>query len=304
METKLVYVLASDEKDVFTESALISIFSARKHMPSAHIVLAVDDCTDATLRGSRAALLDFVSEKRVAEFPEGISKKVRSRLLKIRSRQMVNGPMLYLDCDTMVVRDLSSIDSCQYDVAAVIDGHCPFVLHPCKKMFQDQASVIGESLSSSQHLFNGGVLWASDTMRSTSLFSRWEKEYERSLAKGLCQDQPALWRTDRMLGSVVGELPGVWNCQLRLGPLFLHEAKIIHFVSKRSMPLSWLGSREFLMTVKDRGLDAQGLQRGIDNYLDTMIQPLGLIAGRDVAFNFTSQYENVLNIFTDSNEET
>lgn len=45
MNTKIVYVLSSDENDLFWEQCLISVMSARHHMPNSTIYLVCDDTT-------------------------------------------------------------------------------------------------------------------------------------------------------------------------------------------------------------------------------------------------------------------
>jgi hypothetical protein len=42
MKTKIVYVVTSDETDVYLKQALLSVFSLRKHNPNAYAELVVD----------------------------------------------------------------------------------------------------------------------------------------------------------------------------------------------------------------------------------------------------------------------
>ena len=41
MKTKIVYVLVSTDKDFYLEQAYVSMYSAKYHMPDAHIALLV-----------------------------------------------------------------------------------------------------------------------------------------------------------------------------------------------------------------------------------------------------------------------
>ena len=56
MKTKIVYVVVSDETDIFLEQALLSIFSLRKHNPEAFVELVVDQITNDSISGKRSEI--------------------------------------------------------------------------------------------------------------------------------------------------------------------------------------------------------------------------------------------------------
>ena len=70
MKTRLVYVLTCAPEGCFIEQALLAIWSARYHNPSAHIILIVDDKTDGLITGGRNELLKYISEKTVIPFDD------------------------------------------------------------------------------------------------------------------------------------------------------------------------------------------------------------------------------------------
>jgi hypothetical protein len=52
MKTKIVY-----EQDIYLEQTLLSVYSARLHMPDAEIILLVDDLTNKTINGKRNKII-------------------------------------------------------------------------------------------------------------------------------------------------------------------------------------------------------------------------------------------------------
>ena len=63
---------------------------------------------------------------------------------------------------------------------------------------------------------------------------------------------------------------GIWNCQIRFGALYLANAKILHFCSKKNMPVNNLARREFLYKIKERGLDIDEMQWYLENWHRTI----------------------------------
>ena len=121
MNTKLLYVLVSDESDIYLEQASVSMFSARLHNPQIHITLLMDDLTDKNLIGQRRELLKTVSEKIVISLDAKYTNKERSRILKTGARLYVHGDFLFIDCDTIVAAPLDDIDTNPIDLGAVMD---------------------------------------------------------------------------------------------------------------------------------------------------------------------------------------
>ena len=107
MKTKLVYAIVSEENDCFLEQAYVSMSSARHVMPDVFITLVMDSRTAENLKGFRKTEAEFADEIVVVELDPALSAKKRSRLLKTSIRNVVDGDILYIDSDTLVVKDLS-----------------------------------------------------------------------------------------------------------------------------------------------------------------------------------------------------
>lgn len=296
MKTKILFILTSNDSDTYYESALISIFSARYRMPNAHVILLTDNLTNKTFIGLREQILKYVSEKIVVTFDKQISKKVRSRLLKTNMRNYLAGDFIYIDCDTLIADSLEEIDECEADIAAVLDGHTSMSNHPARDLFIKQSKFFDYCIEDIENYFGGGVFFVKESLQAKFFFETWHRNYIEGLEKGMSQDEPSLSKTNFDLGNVIYELSGQWNCQMRLGGMFLKDSKIIHFWSKKNMPISYLGSKQFLMKLKIDGLNKE-IKDVIINYKTTFYEPLGIVVNEDMHFNFSPLYEEVRSLF-------
>ena len=109
MKTKIVYVVVSDEHDIYLEQACLSMHSLRLYNPDAMITVVLDKHTNATICGKRSIILDYVSEKIVIN-PEGkFSKMQLSRFIKTNLRKYVIGDFLFIDSDTIITSSLADM---------------------------------------------------------------------------------------------------------------------------------------------------------------------------------------------------
>lgn len=295
MKTKLLYILSSSESDTYLESALISIYSARFRMPDANITLLIDDITDNNFIGNRKELLSLITDKIVVNFDKSIDFKVRSRLLKTNMRDHISGDFFYIDCDTLIASPLYEIDFCSSDIAAVLDGHSLLQKHPVREIFEKQSKAFDYPFEKTTCYFSSGVMFVKDTDITSRFFNKWHTNYKVGLSIGISQDEPSLAKTNFDSGNIIGELSGEWNCQIRLGALFLKELKVLHFWSKRNMPISFLGSKDFLLKLRTEGLSKN--YNFIIEYQKTFNEPLGLVANSDLYFNYSRLYEEVRQCF-------
>ena len=229
--TKYVYVLVSDENDIYYEQTLVSITSLRMHMPNAWIALVVDDKTSNLLVEKRAKIKNLVSELKVLPLDNALSGMYRSRELKTNVRNLVDGDFLYIDGDTVITHPLPSMDVMDCEIGGVLDRHFLASEHPCNKDFYHKAKLLGFSPFQNDKYFNGGVLYVKDTHNTRIFFSRWNDLWHYSTTKKVFIDQPALAQTDCEFGYIIQELPGEWNCQAENGVNYLKNAHIMHFFS-------------------------------------------------------------------------
>ena len=291
MKTKIVYVLASSPSDYFYEQCLISAKSAKEYNHSARIILICDNRTKETLCGIRSEIGTLFSEIITVKFDDSVSNLERSRRMKVNLRSYVQGDFLYIDCDTLVVQDLSDIDKCEYSLAAVLDGHCGLKSHVMRSFFYKQNLAFNPQIVNEEYYFSGGVIFSKDDAISHTFYKRWANNYERACSLGINIDEPALCLANQEMEHVIAELDGVWNCQVRFGALYLSSAKILHFCSKKNMPISRLSSRDYLYNVKQAGLNTPSLEAYITNWRKAIIYPIVISTDVDAIYNTLPDYE-------------
>lgn len=291
MITKIAYVLASGYDDLFYEQCLISILSARKTNPESHIVLVCDDSTRRSLTGVRSEIIDLVSEVIEVPFTSDVDNFIRSRRMKLMLRELLNGNFLYVDCDTIITQDLSEIDECPHSIAAVLDGHSKLKGHPTWSFFEKQNAHLDYPFERIDTYFSGGVIFTKDDDVSRQFFRTWNRNYQISIKSGIKLDEPPLSKTNYDLEFVIAELDGCWNCQVRFGALYLANAKILHFCSKKNMPVSILADKTYLLKVKRYGIRTPHLNEYISNWKLSMPSHMCISCGVDAVFNTSSQYE-------------
>lgn len=231
MKTKLLYVVASDNNDVYLEQAHISIFSAKYYMPDCFITLLVDDTTDRNMDEHRRKILKNVDEYLVTPLPEETSAHVRSRLLKCGAREYVKGDFLYIDADTIITKPLYEIDMVTASVAATRDSHCEFSQNPYRKMDIGFGNTLGFPLENESTIFNGGVLYAKDDETAHRFYKMWLEEWKIGKDKGVKMDQPALAKTNYQLGHIIKQIDDTWNCEFLHGMRYMKDAKIVHYLT-------------------------------------------------------------------------
>ena len=291
MKTKIVYVLASSPSDYFYEQCLISIKSVKVCNPSATIILVCDNKTKDSLCGQRSEITTLVSFIKTINFEDTINNLERSRRMKVNLRSFVKGDFLYIDSDTMIVQDLSNIDNCEHSIAAVLDGHCGLKKHVMRSFFYKQNIMLNPDIIIEESYFSGGVIYSRDDANSQKFYKHWAKNYERACTMGINIDEPALCLANQEMNHIIKELDGVWNCQIRFGALYLSSAKILHFCSKKNMPISILSSRDYLFKVKQTGLKTPLLNEYIADWRKAMYFPIIISTGVDAIYNTLSDYE-------------
>lgn len=231
--TKYLFVLTSSPKDFFCEQTLVAIASLRVHNPKAFVTLLTDDRTAETLTGKRSVLKEAVDELKVLPLDEKLSPMQRSRYLKTVMRNEVDGDFLYMDSDIAVVGNLDIPEEWRGGIYAVLDFHTNLHKAINRKKVLNAAKMLGFSPILNDELFNGGVMFASDTPEVRAFFKKWHELWKYSVSKNYPYDMAALAEADFSFGYKIRKMPGEWNCQLAYGKRFLPDAKILHFFGSR-----------------------------------------------------------------------
>lgn len=230
---KYLFVLTSSPKDFFCEQTLVAIASLRVHNPNAFVTLLTDDKTADTLTENRAALKNAVDELKVLSLDESLSPMQRSRYLKTVMRNEIEGDFLYMDSDIAIVDDLTIPEEWKGGIYAVLDFHTNLHKAINKKKVLNAAKMLGFSPILNDEIFNGGVMFASDTPQARDFFKKWHELWLFSVSKNYPYDMAALAETDFSFNYVIQKMPGGWNCQLAYGNRFLPSAKVLHFFGSR-----------------------------------------------------------------------
>lgn len=302
MKTKIAYVLVSYSKDLFWEQCLISVMSVRHHMPDAYTVLVCDTETFNSLNnGIRNQIVPYFSEIKSIHFDDNIENVMRSRILKVSLREIITGDFLYIDCDTLITQPLYDIDNLSYNIAAVLDGHCLFKNHPMRDFFLKQNMHLDYPHDRIVKYFNGGVMYVKEVEEAHLFYKLWYENYITSCDKGLYLDEPALSKTNIELGNVIQEIDGSWNCQVRFGALFLSINKILHFCSKKNMPVSILSNKIYLKKIKEHGSNTFRLWEYILDWKKSIPQGIVTCIGNDASYAVSPYYELGRREYMDNN---
>lgn len=254
MKTRLVYVLTCAPEGCFIEQALLAIWSARYHNPSAHIILIVDDKTDGLITGGRNELLKYISEKIVIPFDDDKPMVYRSRWIKTFVRELVEGDFLFVDCDTITTRSLEEIDTWSCMMGAVPDSHLAVYEFGKELMKSSKVKVapLGIDLDAEEYYFSSGVLYVKDTPETHSLYERWHSIWEEGVLKGVNIDQPSLAKANIEAGHLIERIDDRFNCVMYTRPDFAKDAFILHFTAFRNP--SWLFSTRVLEIIREEGI--------------------------------------------------
>lgn len=228
MKTKIVYALIASEKDLFLEECWVSLYSLRCYHSDANVTLLVDEATKIYVE-QFADFCRMITEIKVVPMPKQYTAKQKSRELKTNTRIYVDGPMLFLDNDTVICKHLDEIDSLSCDMAAVPETHLPLADMPFSPM-ETVKSVFDIDASDSKFYFNSGVIYAADNERTHSFFKKWNENWKFScFEKGNSQDEPSFLMANREFGNIIEELPGIYNAQVQMSLKYFADAAIVHW---------------------------------------------------------------------------
>lgn len=290
MKTKIVYVVTSDEKDVYLEQALLSVFSLRKHNPDAYVELVVDQDTNTTIVGKRGEILKYIDNKVVVNVPKEYNKRESSRFLKTNVRELVNGDYLYIDTDTIITDKLDDIDLFDGDIGAVINNHVPISQYygSYATRVRRRAKQEGWKCTDDVPYFNGGVLYVKDTEIARHFCLDWHQEWKKTINEyGRYYDQTPLAFVNEKYNYIIKELSGEWNCQvLRMGLPYMHKAKIIHyFASNSDNRLAYIfGNKMIFYKIREQGFVSGDIADSVINAKGAFVNPTRLCSPKELRF--------------------
>ena len=294
-----LYVLTSTPRDIYYEQFLMSVTSLKFIMPDAEILLLCDSKTKETLTGNRALYEKLVSKTIAVEAPSRMSQVEVSRWVKTSMRRLVSGDFLFIDCDTIITDDLSSITAMGVKAGACLDKHSLIERHAKRKDIIAKEKQLGFNSWRSNRHFNSGVIFCADTSETHKIFNRWHELWLFGNSKKTVRDQTSFNMAIYENHSYFTELDGIWNCQIAFNGLpYLSNSKIIHYFASdlilHTSPFT-LASGEIFKKVKDTGVIPDETMELLKIARTAFTDEARIIAGEDMLYVLNSSlFEMIL----------
>ena len=240
LRTQIVYVLVSTSDDIYLEQLWGSVYSIRQFHPKTRIVVLLDAPTKRRFEVDEKLkpLCSMISELKEVEVPEDYSCVLRSRDIKTRVRNLIDGDFLFVDTDTIIAGPIDGIDRLDIKNMAMVadlhrqqatDNECGLIW--LKMLFGMDVT------DSNATYFNSGVAYVRDNPLTREFYAKW---HENWLNTGFYIDQPALFYTNSTFGGVIEKLPDIYNCMGVFSAYFWSQARIIHYLGNNNLPFRML----------------------------------------------------------------
>jgi len=285
---KFLYVLTSGKNDYYYELFLLSAASLKLKTPNADITLICDSKSKETLTGKRCEYEKFITDVITIEAPASMSQIEVSRLLKTSMRRLVQGDFLFIDCDTIVAEDLSSISELGIQFGACLDKHSLINRHSKSDSIIEKDKKLKFTSHLSNKHYNSGVIYCTDTPETRKIFDRWHELWIFSNSKKIPRDQPSFNMAIYENLKYFTELDGTWNCQISFNSLpYLLNSKIIHFFATdmniHTSPLVFV-SKEILKQIKNTGLISEKIYELLKNPKAAFEPESRIITGEEMLY--------------------
>jgi hypothetical protein len=250
--------------------------------------------TKETLTGKRSGYEKYISNVITAETPADMTQVEVSRWLKTSMRRLINGDFLFIDCDTIVTDDLSSITEKGIIFGACLDKHSLIDKHGKKNNIVETDKRLGFTSYLSGKHFNSGVIFCADTPEVRKTFDRWHELWLFSRSKNIQRDQPSFNMAIYENQSIFTELDGTWNCQIAYNGLpYLSNSKIIHYFATdmifNSSPFL-PASDKILKSIKETGAIPDETLELLKNPKAAFSPESRIIAGDDMLYVINSNF--------------
>lgn len=225
--TSIAYVITLDPKCIYTQLARISIAAARRLHPEFEITVVCDshhaDTTDAAARALQNEVDTYLPLE--VGFDTAVD---RSRYLKTKLRNILDGDFLFIDCDAVPVSTLDPLVNSQGDVCMALDLN----LSPDKYKLNKHVSQLYDFLGWKwpEKYFNSGVMLWRDNTDTRSLAENWHELWLQTRNQGCHKDQPSLNSAIDKLDFGVTVLPPKYNAMVEREAWGRCRPTILHFL--------------------------------------------------------------------------
>jgi hypothetical protein len=205
--------------------AWISVRSLRLHELDVRVTLVLDRRTRDALDRRTSRLLDLADRIIAVDAPDE-SPRLRAFYLKTALRRHVDGDLLYLDGDTLVVRPIAGVADLDADVAAAADFNHDGPWFP--PQLEGPYRRLGFEYPL-PYYFNSGVLWLRDTPAVGRLTEEWTRRWRLLAGEGMPGDQEAFVSALYATPVRWTRLPPAFNAIVVKRNSRFREARVLHF---------------------------------------------------------------------------
>lgn len=305
MKTKIVYVLVSDEKDLYLEQAWLSVYSLRLHNPTAYVVVLMDDNTERSLVGKRNKFCELVTEIKVVDVPIEYTPVQRSRYIKTKARQHVVGDFLFIDTDTVVTDTLDELDDMEMEIGVVPEFHIDLNHFPGVGGLHAIAQQLGWSYNENdKYNYNSGAVYVKDTPTAHQFYQMWHECWLKSVTVlHRHHDQPPLAMANHLLNHPIVPMNGIWNCQiLERGIFYLPDAKLVHYFATSRLKskddyIYVLEDSDVFREVKELGTISKRTHQLLADAKRVCNPRTQIVAGMEADLLYTHVYRVIKNLY-------
>lgn len=282
----IVYVLVSQLQEYYIDQMYISIISLKKHNPQLSITLVTDTSTKDIIVTYPKPLLDAISCITIVDIPSEFSKSsmMASRFIKTSLRKYVKGDFLYIDCDTIVYKEIikNKISRIGH-ICAVYDAHTTFQENPYRLLCIKQGKLLNWPVEQENEYYNSGIIYVDSSPISDSFYELWHSLWKEGLQHNIRMDQPSFSKANFMMGYVVSPLPPTYNCQLKHGFRGMNEVIILHYLYNKHInkydQIHLLHNPEFLSEYRASGKNDYKIWQCLESPINGVSENVRLING-------------------------
>jgi hypothetical protein len=252
------YVLTARKGTEFLAMTHAALLTLRHHHPSVDVRLFIDTPTESVLDAEYPAIRNDVTEIIVVD--TGLEEApASSRFIKTKLREFVSGDFVYLDIDTVVLRDLSGICDHSRSVAAVEYDTYSGGNFPAE--FLDKFRRLGWPAPRAPYL-NSGVMYWKDDDEARKLSEAWYTCWAESREIVGNTDQPPLHQAIVSTGASVELLREDYNQTIRDDPRKLKIPIVLHYTTSAALNKKYVLINYLMQHLKEHGkLDVKMLER-------------------------------------------
>jgi hypothetical protein len=256
------YVVTTRENADLLVMAHVAMLTLKRVHPSAKIVILTDVPSSRLIAELYPSISNDATDVVVVDTGTK-DGPASSRVLKTRMREIVNGDILFLDIDTLVLRDLSPLWMHDASLCGVLDDNnahrdfCPALLNRFKAAGWPPPQ---------QPYLNSGVLYWRDNAESRKLGEAWYHKWQEGRKAMGDTDQPPLNFAMRECALSIKVLSDNYNQKVRDAPQRLRNPAVLHYTTRSAIACQYTLINHLMRYLLKHGiLDTAALRHAYDN---------------------------------------